>query len=248
MILEFIGLPGSGKSTILNAATRKLDRLGVAWDSLRLLAKRVIEEDRQKIGFLRRREHRASLYGAQAFAQTEPEIYDALFVNARTDMKTTLWNMEMLAHVYFARRRDLSKSLIFTDEGFVHRGAASFLLSRNEVGFRDYMGRVPLDHTVIHVTTPLDIAYARSQTRKLKKRIPTGWIAEDQEGTLDNLSEFEHLSHVACRILRKRGGQVIKLDGTLPVETASEVLVQEIAALQRIDLAPRIAERSRVAG
>lgn len=234
MIYEFIGLPGSGKSTIFTAAAEKMNAIGLEQTTMRMLAKRVVEEDRLKIGFLRRREQRISMYGAMAFAESEPEIFDLLFRNARSDLSTTLWNMEMMSHLHFAARRDLSDLLIFMDEGYLHRGAASFLLSRDEAGYLDYINRLPSSHTIIHVNAPLDLAFARSQGRKMKKRVPEAWRGTSDLELRDNLGYFGHLVRLGCDRLKQRGTRVIEIDASAPVEMSSELLLEAVLAAPHI--------------
>ncbi len=232
MIFEFVGLPGSGKSTIFTAAADRLHQAGLQTTTMRMLAKHAVETDHRKIGFLRRRVERASLYGAMAFGQDYPRIFDLLIANARGDLSTGLWNMEMLSHLHFAGWCGLPDHPVFMDEGFLHRGAATFLLTRDEAGFRDYLGMIPRSHCVIHVAASVELAVDRAQGRKLKKRVPAAWLGGSEHEMLDNLRYFGGLVTLGCDLLRKRGVRVIELDARQPVAATASRLAETVIELQ----------------
>lgn len=232
MIFEFAGLPGSGKSTILTAAAERLTAAGLTHTSMRMLAKAALQDDYRKIGFLRRRISRASLYGALAFGDENPALFDALLGAARSDLATRLWNMEMLAQLHFGYWHGLPGHPVFMDEGFLHRGAGSYLLTRDQDGFKDYLALVPPDRAVIHVVADLDLAYARSQGRKLKKRIPAVWLGATDAETRATLEIFNGMVRLGCDVLRKRGMRIIDIDAKRPVAENAAALAEAVISAQ----------------
>lgn len=232
MIFEFAGLPGSGKSTIFTAAAERLTAVGLPHTTMRMLAKAALEADYRKIGFLRRRTSRASLYGALAFGDEHPALFDALLAAARGDLSTRLWNMEMLAQLHFGHWRGLPDHPVFMDEGYLHRGAGSYLLTRDAPGFREYVALIPMDRTVVHVMADVDLAYARSQGRKIKKRIPAAWLGASEAETRATLDYFNELLRTGCALLRARGARIIEIDAKRPLAETAAALAEAVIAAQ----------------
>ena len=78
MLVEFVGLPGAGKTSLITEAETQLRTAGCKACGLRDLSKRGVERLRGDIGFIRRRSERISLYGALEYRKLHPQIFDFL--------------------------------------------------------------------------------------------------------------------------------------------------------------------------
>ena len=234
VLIEFIGLPGSGKSTILAALADQLRKERLRCNTLRMIARDMMEEGRIHIRFLQRRAERVGIYGCFSFAHEHPALFDALLHSTRHDLGRTLWNMDMLAQMHFLSKRPHQDTLVFMDEGFLHRGVSAFTDRPDRAAFQHYLSCLPYDFITIHVATPLDVAIARAAERI--KPVPfLGKAAEEAEG-MANLQEFAALVGIACENRAANGHIVLTVDGTLPTGLAVAQLTGALKALSLPDI------------
>ncbi len=229
MLIEFIGLPGSGKSTLFASLAEQLHKERLRCNTLRMVARDRMEEGRVHIRFLQRRAERVGLYGCFSFAQQNPALFDALLQSTRHDLGRTLWNMDMLAQMHFVGSQKVEDTLIFMDEGFLHRGVSAFSDRPDRDAFRHYLNCLTHDFITIHVATPLDVAIARAEGRI--KPVPfLGKAAEAKTG-MANLQEFAELVQIACQTRQQAGKPVLTVDGTLSPELGALQLAGALKAL-----------------
>ncbi|MFM2390176.1 MAG: hypothetical protein RLZZ437_1731 [Pseudomonadota bacterium] len=229
MLIEFIGLPGSGKSTLIATLAEKLREERLRCNSLRMVARDLMEEGRTHIRFLQRRAERTGIYGCFSFAHNNPALFDALLQATRHDLGRTLWNMDMLAQMHFLSRRTVEDTLIFMDEGFLHRGVSAFSDRPDRAAFQHYLSCLTHDFITVHVATPLDFAIARAANRI--KPVPfLGKAAEESVG-MANLNEFADLVQIACETRFAAGKVVLTVDGMLAPELAALQLAGALKAL-----------------
>ncbi len=233
MLVELIGLPGSGKSTIIRAATPLLKAAGLRFDSMRMVSKKFMAEDRPNVRFLTKRAERSSLYGCFSFAEDQQDLFRSLLDGALGDVSQTLWNMEMLGQFQFLRNRDLSDTMVFLDEGFLHRGVSTFAASGELRKLIDYMDLVTHDFITIHITTPLDMALARAEMRR--RGVPENLQASTGIG-LSGMEAFDQMIKVAVAHRKLQGAAVIEVDATQPAAIAARQMVDALARLAPVSV------------
>jgi predicted kinase len=229
VLIEFIGLPGSGKTTIFAELAAQLHKERLRCNTLRMVARDRMEEGRTHIRFLQRRAERVGLYGCFSFAHEQPALFDALLQATRHDLGRTLWNMEMLAQIHFVSKQPVDDTLIFLDEGFLHRGVSAFSDRPDRAAFRHYLSCLTHDFITVHVETPLDVAIARAASRT--KPVPFLGRAAEPETGMDSLQEFAELVQIACDTRRAAGKTVLTVNGMLGPDLAALQLAGAIKAL-----------------
>jgi hypothetical protein len=219
VLIEFIGLPGSGKTTIFAALAEQLHKERLRCNTLRMVARDRMEDGRTHIRFLQRRAERVALYGCFSFAHENPALFDALLQATRHDLGRTLWNMEMLAQIHFVSKQPIDDTLIFMDEGFLHRGVSAFSDRPDRAAFQHYLSCLTHDFVTVHVATPLDVAITRAASRI--KPVPFLGKAAEPETGMANLQEFADLVQIACETRCQAGKTVLTVNGTLSPDMAA---------------------------
>ena len=227
MLVEFVGLPGAGKTSLITETETRLRAAGFNASGLRELSKRGVERLRGDIGFIRRRSERISLYGALEYRKTHGEVFDFLCQAQDRVPELTLWSMELLSQLYFASDDLAGDQIAFSDEGLVHRGIAAQIGVEDQTGFDAYNAALPDDFLLVHLRVPVAIAIERAEARG--KGLPaTRWRKGRDPG--DVMAETERLIERACEMRRARGCRVVEIDGTQPIEAASGALQKALTA------------------
>lgn len=250
MLIEFIGLPGSGKTTLLGALAEQLRIERLRCNTLRMVARDEMEESKLHIRFLQRRTERIGIYGCVTFAHEHPALFNALLQSTTHDVNRTLWNMDMLSNVQFATKRKVNDTLIFMDEGFLHRGVSAYSDRPDRAAFQHYLNCLEHDFVTIHVVTPMDLAIARAAER-VKPMAFLGKAPEEAIG-MANLQEFEALVDIACAHRRSQGKVVLTVDGSLPSNLQALQLAGALKAMALPEMvlpkkARKAAQRQKIA-
>lgn len=239
--VEFLGIPGSGKSTIaarvltldhdligLDAAVHRALRVGARDPAVRMAARAA-------------RSHDGRAWRA-AYARS-PDRFTALgdFLTAHPDLmaavgtaqdrrrerdigaETTMgWIINLMARFQIVGREDL----VVIDEGFCQRAVALF-----GVGFATddrplldaYLATVPTPELLISVQAPLDLCRRRLDAVGWSERLPE----HARESFLETAAEVVH--HVE-ETMRPRC-QIMTLDGSAPVEDNATAVVDRLEHL-----------------
>ena len=227
MLVEFVGLPGAGKTSLITETETRLRTAGRKAGGLRDLSKRGVERMRGEVGFIRRRAERISLYGALEYRKAHPEIFDFLCQAQGRVPELTLWSMELLSQLYFAFDDLAGDHIAFSDEGLVHRGIAAQIGVEDRAGFVAYNDALPPDFPLVHLKVPVDIAIARAEARG--KGLPATRWRKDRD-PWDVMRETETLIEQACDMRIARGCKVVCIDGTAPIEDGAKALIAALAS------------------
>ncbi len=229
MLVEFVGLPGSGKTSLVIATHERMRARGFVTKGLREAAKSGVKavRDRGTIGFLKRPE-RICLYGALEFRKAHPKVFDALCASQSDTPHLTPWTMDVLSHLYYVSEQSrYDGGFILCDEGLVHRGVASFIGTKGTRAFAAYNKALPDNFILVNLAVPPETALERSGARR--KGTPA-LRHQPHRDPLDVLRENAALIERACKARRARGLQVIEIDGTAPLETCTEQLCEALVA------------------
>jgi len=187
VLVEFIGLPGSGKSTVSGKCQALLRRSGVSMQPLGKIARNQAAKMGDKNRFLRRYSGRNWLFGSLAFAQEHPEIYDLIFQSTRHDFHANLWAMDFLSQLYFAGQIDTRDMLVMVDEGFFHRGVAANFHENTPEKLEAYLKITPPCDVLVMFETPVETALERCRKRG---RVPEIFHGETDVETLENFCKI----------------------------------------------------------
>lgn len=231
MIVEFIGLPGAGKTTLFTEVGRRLAARGLPCVSLRLAAAAGAADVQQKHRFLSRKPNRQSLFGFVAFAQKYPELMDHLYRPDPNVEGLVLWNLETLSQMHFARIGGVQDKLVIADEGLVHRGVAMALDQPDDLAFARFLKALPSDFALIH----LDVTPERALENALgrDRKLPPLVQASSEHQALERLQRLHELNQTACRAYRNSAPYFGRVNGMQPIAESANLLEEHLMAIAR---------------
>ena len=127
MLVELLGLPGSGKSTLVKTLLEKSSDHPINIETLNQRAERVLQHHKCKRGYIRRKRGRGWFFATFEFAHCYPEIFRIVFENAILQQDRNLDFFDLLAQYHFSKQATDAVGPALSDEGFLHRGSAIFL-------------------------------------------------------------------------------------------------------------------------
>jgi thymidylate kinase len=201
--VEFVGLPGCGKSTVVAALEQRLKARRYRVQGLRNAARATMKTAQPKIGFLARRGERTSLYGALVWAQQHPELFQWMFRLSQTDLVALLWGMEAL--------------FILNDEGFLQRFAWNFIESNAPEDIAAISRLLDPDFLTVHILLDPAASYERSKLRR--KGVPIGLKSADDAGTVAKFASYQTAIDKFVAARRAVGSRVFEVDGARDLET-----------------------------
>lgn len=228
MQVEFVGLPGCGKSTLASALEKRLVAEGFRAQGLRNAAKAAIAGVQDKIGFLRRRGERVSLYGCFVFAHKNPELFEWMFRMSHTDFVALSWGMEALSQVGILQEHGDADLIVLNDEGFLQRLSWNFMSLEGGPEVTQVSALLPDDFITVHLIVPPEEAYTRTKDRK--KGVPIGMKCADDAQTLAKFARYGAMmdSFVAAR--RDRGCVVCEVDAGQDMELVMDEVLHRLRA------------------
>lgn len=210
MHVEFVGLPGCGKSTLASALEKRLLAEGFQVQGLRNAAKAAIAEVKDKVGFLRQRGERISLYGCFLFAHKNPELFEWMFRMSHKDFAALSWGMEALSQYGIVHEHGDPDHIILNDEGFLQRFSWNFM----EMGDRSQAEMVsdllPDDFLTVHMTLTPEDAYRRAKGRK--KGVPSALKSADPAASVAKFASYGAALDWFVAARQERGCVVIEVD------------------------------------
>ena len=228
MYVEFVGLPGSGKSSVLSALIKKSAKSTVPCRSLKEVANKTYAELSQLPGYLKRKPGHGWFFGMLTFAHQYPEAFRTLFENSISDSWVNLNVMELLGQYYFAQSADLGHQPILCDEGFLHRGAVSFLQPNCYSDLDTYLKHIPRCDVVIHIDLDVETSLARCKSRP--KGLPRTYRPLSEAEVIEQMDQLQKLHQLCLHQQEEAGVRVIRVDGQRPLE---ELRVELYEALLR---------------
>lgn len=208
MLVEFLGLPGSGKSTLIRALVPALRAKGVGARRADKLAG-LPSNERDAPRYLGRGLDRTTLYRTTRFRREHrglmKHVEHKLALSQADEFLFTLTTG--LYQVCREYGDTIGPALL--DEGFVHRGVSAHL-DREDALFQRYMGLIPVPEVVIRLTPPVEVALSRAVARRAHK-------AEAQQvhaklGDERVFARRSELFDIATECLRGRGVTVLEID------------------------------------
>ncbi len=240
MLIEVLGLPGSGKTTLIKQVLPQLRSLGRRSRRADKLAGLPCEAP-EALRYLSRSPDRAALYRAQAFRQAYPALMDHIERRLTSDLTEQFLFTLIGSHYQAYTEHADNFDFVFLDEGFAHRGVSAHLDQEDAV-FADFMKLVPVPDLVIHLSPPPRVAFRRAISRHEGQEETKVRVTEK----LGNHAVFRHrqrLLEASLDILSKRGAKVVSFNTADPMEVCRDIIVTEVqAAHSSQETSPQAAE------
>lgn len=230
MLVELVGLPTSGKTSLLQPLIDALKAHGHRVQKVSDLAKLGEEKEREKTPFIRRHIERTSLYGAINFGYENPILFEQL-CGLRRDPRHTSRNLQFLSECYFARPLMAELGFHLADEGLVHRGIISCAIEKDEEALKTYISALPRPMICVYLDIPVWLAVRRSV--EARGTMPYRKMAEGKKPK-KLLKDAYWMTRLAMEACTAQGIPVVHLDARASTEDI---------ALQLADALPKAAAK-----
>ena len=223
MLVELLGLPGSGKSTLVKTLLESSSDLPFHVETLNQRAERVLQHHATKRGYIRRKMGRGWFFATFEFAHSYPEIFRIVFENAILHQDRNLDFFDLMAQYHFSKQATDTVGPAITDEGFLHRGSAIFLYPNAYSSIDCYLQQVPCFDTVIHVECPIDLAIERCKSRP--KGVPKRYRNFSDQELSQSYQKLMQLHQICLDHHKNRGGNIIRVDGQRPWAQKAQIIL-----------------------
>lgn len=246
-MVEFVGLPGCGKTTVTASLERRLAAAGFRAQGLRNATKAIMAEQQPKIGFIRHRPERISLYGLSLFANQAPDLHDWVVRTSHGEFTNLIWNMEAMSQLGIVAALAPPDLVVLNDEGFLQRLASNFISDPDNPRLPEVIGLIPRDVLTVSITISPETALERARARR--KGIPLILRASEDEAVTDGFDRFDRALRCAVGSMQANGGEVLEVDGALHpdriVEQVTEWLTPKIEARKPTLPVARVKQRRK---
>lgn len=248
-LVEFIGPPGSGKTTLMRAVLAAAHGRGSRWIDARLLARRprlhspsdrllaIASRSRSISTLLLGAPDEATVAAALDASATAMSPLLARVGRARTSDDEVLrglgirWMLDAIvarALIDQELRNRPSLTIALLDEGLTHPYKLA-TLGPDPIPPMDVLALVPLPDLLVRFQIPEDVLLGRLRARR--DRTPTGPRERSWASESDLVAEVEHLAaavEAVATLAARRGIPVLTADGTMPLRAAAQDLVARI--------------------
>jgi len=225
MLIEFIGLPTAGKTTVANHLMRDFDAMGVKVQRLRTVARKGMIKAKKERKYLQNTGGRTCLYGSTVFGYKNPDIFQFLSQFHVDHPKIVYNNLEFLSDVHFAQPT-LNNELVIGDEGFMHRAVASATGSSNpEERLDHYVDQVAGKILLVNLNIPVRVAMRRGQQLRGQLPYDRDFISRDP---VDIMREVYWLTDRVVKRSKAVGIPVVTRDARRPIHLVMEDMAQQV--------------------
>lgn len=215
MIIEFCGLPASGKSTLCKA----LAKMGACGDVR--LTRRIAAASDWPEGtprYVKDRPDRALLYRATKFRTKFPNFFQSIEQEISDDTTTSF--LFALTAAFYQEFEDLkfADTALLYDEGFLQRSAV--LCFEKEFDLGAMLAKAPLPYALVFADVPPEVAFRRAVERhgradKMRSAVISLY------GDIDAFQERRSLIDHGCEIAAGLGVHVVKVKAQMPIDAAA---------------------------
>ncbi len=239
MLIEFTGLPGSGKTTLEKALLTRLQVLNIEMGDRKMLRHQYIKTHLFRLFSTRLSDYsqfyrklfspfytsKLLPYAARLnYDISEPKIfYSANKQRAQKVAETLLLND------FYLRHYDPKASLITLSEGFFHTHSAILAFSKQNINKNICTPPNNLT-TIIHVDTPIDIAAERLS----KRHIPQFWeINNKLSEIIPILERYQQATALCLDLAAQRGFTILKFDMAQDISQSEKALRTLVTDLKK---------------
>lgn len=237
MYVEFVGLPASGKSTLISRCKAFVESKGMSYASGDYLLK--MESASKTIpSNIRRSPPLLSVYRSEEFRVLYPEmsgVADRLFANEISHK--ALFMVNAGNYLMYADWRN-AQTARFIDEGFLHRGI--YAIARKHSNdleiYQDFISHMPPIDLILHTKLDPQTGYERVKDR-LRNRLGPNVRQESIDtrikrahGDFEAFANRGALISLACDDLQERGYNVATIDTSQGIDLAVEQTIKALTA------------------
>lgn len=217
MFVEFIGLPGSGKSTIIKHLRRLSGGTDLPFETLSQIADQVHRIKLEQPGYLKRKPGRGWFQALLGFAHRHPDAFRVLFENTLANSWENTIVMDVLGQYDLARQAKEPVGPILVDEGLLHRGAAAFLKEDAYSTLDAYLKDIPVAGVVVWLD--IDVGTAIDRCKQRKKGLPRLYQHFSDAELLQHYEKLKALHRVCIDQQDQAGATIVKVDTNALLET-----------------------------
>ncbi len=210
MLIELVGLPGSGKTTFSKQFYKQMRAAGTPVQDAQTLALDA-RAGKQTPRFVRARPERALLHRYIRFQRQNKEL-DALATAQFDDAPVKHLLFTMVAAGYQAVQ-DLAaaRDVVVIDEGFVTHGVAAFYEKGDRDGMARYAALMPKVEMVMHLDPGATLAFERTQQRAGPDPERRAFVTQ-KHGELALFERRDQMMRDTLESYAARGVTVVRLD------------------------------------
>ncbi|MEM7472086.1 MAG: hypothetical protein AAF340_12105 [Pseudomonadota bacterium] len=229
MLIELLGLPGSGKSTLIKALVPALRKAGLSARRADKLAG-LESTDPAAPRYLKRGADRTTLYRTLAFRRDHPALMD--HVERTLDLSASdTFLFSWTSNLYAASREHAHiVDVAFLDEGFAHRGVSAHL-DADDALYHDYLSLIPLPDLILHLCPPPRMAFRRAIHRRADKSFSKRKV-QAKLGDRFVFRTRHRLIETGLDALKARGAQVIDVNTAAEIEACVADVLPKLIALR----------------
>lgn len=243
--IEFMGIPGSGKSTLCKKVFTELD-VNCKVDFFNNAYKKSIidQVEKQNIGFIKHIRFliiNKLLRGNYRPAALYSEVVTNYMVEnglVFTEMLTTIIDTidpdrrpyvlkYLLNDIYkweIIKGNNINNNLVLMDEGFVHRWMNVYMNYDDIIASKliSFLSTIGFPSLVVNVKCDIKEAIKRMQNRK--QGIPVGFKGYNRTELINRLSLMDEVGEIMVKILQNEGVTVITVNNTDFTKAKYEIL------------------------
>jgi thymidylate kinase len=249
-VVEFLGLPGAGKSTMRReviASMKEAGQSAVDLPTAMLAAIRLHGADRltRAVAIVTRSGSSPAWRRAYArstdrftaltrFLAANPEVMEVVLATQRQRRGRDLhqervlsWILSLMANTQLVDKTAGRFDWLFIDEGFCQRAIALFVVGfddEDELRLRSYVAAIPLPEILVVVEASPSVCEARLDELEWSERVTEMNRAERRDFLNTAARVVELVADEADRL----GARVIRIDGTAPIGESCDALTRAL--------------------
>lgn len=211
MLVEIIGLPGAGKTSLGRGIARRLRARRLQVATSKTLG--TLESNDPNVPrYVSNHKDRTLLYRAACFKREFAPLLKHLETRAQQDLtQEFLFSLTAARYQAHLEHKD-HFDLALLDEGFVHRGANAHLECSDPLAFEEYLQLIPRPDILIYLRVGARMAQRRAIARRSD-------VSNGRKKVIDKLGDLETyamrrvLLETAMGVQKKRGAEIVEIDG-----------------------------------
>jgi thymidylate kinase len=240
MLVEILGLPGAGKSTLVRELLPSLRKNGLKSRHGHKVVG-LSSRDPAAPRFLRDQPDRLALFRAETFRQENAKLVKHM--ERKVGQSLTDQFLFSLTSSYYQTYLEYAEDFpfIFLDEGFIHRGVVAHCNGKETSIFADFLKLIPAPDAIVHVKLSADLAFERAVERRSDKPSSKARVI----AKLGDLSDFRTRAKMleqGTDAMVARGAALIEIDATTPPEACHQAALDQLLRLHKAQTAaPKLA-------